>query len=41
LADGSTVELDAARLAAPLDDALRACSLALVLLAAGLVIARL
>jgi hypothetical protein len=41
LADGTTVELDAARLAAPLDDALRACALALALLAAGLVIARL
>lgn len=41
LADGSTVELDAARLAAPLDGALRACALALVLLAAGLVIGRL
>ncbi len=41
LADGSTVELDAAGLAAPLDGALRACALALVLLAAGLVIGRL
>jgi hypothetical protein len=41
LADGSTVELDAATVAAPLDAALRACALALVLLAAGLVIARL
>ena len=41
LADGTVVDLDAARLAAPLDGALRACSLALVLLAAGLVIARL
>jgi hypothetical protein len=41
LADGTTIELDAARLAAPLDDALRACALALPLLAAGLVIARL
>ncbi|HMJ32559.1 MAG TPA: hypothetical protein VK501_01480 [Baekduia sp.] len=41
LADGTTVELDAARLAAPLDGALRALALALVLLAAGLVIARL
>jgi ABC-type branched-subunit amino acid transport system permease subunit len=40
LTDGSTIELDAARLAAPLDDALRACALALTLLAAGLVIAR-
>jgi hypothetical protein len=41
LADGTTIELDAARLAAPLDGALRACALALVLLAAGLVVARL
>jgi Mn2+/Fe2+ NRAMP family transporter len=41
LADGSVVQLDAARLAAPLDGALGACALALVLLAAGLVIARL
>jgi hypothetical protein len=41
LADGTTIELDAARLAAPLDGALRACALALVLLASGLVIARL
>jgi hypothetical protein len=41
LADGTTVELDAARLAAPMEDALRASALALVLLAAGLVIARL
>jgi hypothetical protein len=41
LADGTTIELDAARLAAPLDDALRACALAVALLAAGLVIARL
>jgi hypothetical protein len=41
LADGTTIELDAARLAAPFDDALRACALALPLLATGLVIARL
>jgi hypothetical protein len=41
LADGRVVELDAARLAAPLDGALGACALALVLLAVGLVIARL
>jgi hypothetical protein len=41
LADGTTIELDAARLAAPLDGALKACALALVLLASGLVIARL
>jgi hypothetical protein len=41
LADGTVVELDAATLAAPLDGALQACAVALVLLAAGLVIARL
>jgi hypothetical protein len=41
LTDGTVIELDAARLAAPLDGALRACALALVLLAAGLVISRL
>jgi hypothetical protein len=41
LADGNTIELDAARLAAPFDDALRACAVALPLLAAGLVIAKL
>ena len=41
LADGTSVELDAARLAAPMEAALRACALALVLLATGLVIARL
>ena len=41
LSDGSVVELDVARLAAPLDGALGACAFALVLLAAGLVIARL
>jgi hypothetical protein len=41
LADGTALELDAARLAAPLDGALQACALALVLLATGLVIARL
>ena len=41
LADGTSIELDAARLAAPFDDALRATALALALLAAGLVIARL
>jgi hypothetical protein len=41
LDDGTTVELDAVRLAAPLDGALRACALALPLLAAGVVIARL
>ena len=41
LADGTTIELDAARLAAPLDGALQACALALVLLASGLVVARL
>ena len=41
LTDGTTVELDAVRLAAPLEGALRACALALVLLATGLVAARL
>ena len=41
LTDGTVVELDAATLVEPLDGALRACSLALVLLAAGLVITRL
>jgi hypothetical protein len=41
LTDGTVIDLDAARLAAPLDGALRACALALVLLAVGLVIARL
>jgi len=40
LADGTVVELTAARLAAPLDGALRALSLAIVLLAAGLVVLR-
>ena len=41
MADGTTVELDAAALAAPMEGALRACALALVLLATGMVIARL
>ena len=41
LTDGTIIELDAAGLAAPFDDALRTCALALTLLAAGLVIARL
>jgi hypothetical protein len=41
LADGRVVDLDAARLAAPLDGALRASALALVVLATGLVLARL
>ena len=40
LQDGSVVELSAARLAAPLDTALRAMALALVLLAAGMVVVR-
>jgi hypothetical protein len=40
LADGTTRELTAARLAAPLDAALGALALALVLLAAGLVVLR-
>ena len=41
LADGHVVELDAVRLAAPMEGALRACAAGLVLLAAGLVLARL
>jgi hypothetical protein len=41
LADGTTIELDAARLASPLDDALRVFALGLTLLATGLVIASL
>jgi hypothetical protein len=41
LADGSTFELSPARLAEPLDAALRALALALVLLAAGVVAVRL
>jgi hypothetical protein len=40
LADGTRVELTAARLAAPLDGALRALWFAMVLLAAGLVVFR-
>jgi hypothetical protein len=41
LSDGTTVELNRTRLAAPLDGALRALSVALVALAAALVIERL
>lgn len=41
LSGGEVVELDAARLAAPLDAALGACALGMVLLAAGMVAARL
>jgi hypothetical protein len=41
LADGTTYELTPERLAAPLDGALRALSLALPALAAGLVAVRL
>jgi hypothetical protein len=41
LSDGSTVELDAARIAAPLEGALRACATGMVLLALGLVLTRL
>jgi hypothetical protein len=41
LADGEVVELNAERLAAPLDGALRAVSLGVVALAAGLVVLRL
>jgi hypothetical protein len=40
LADGSAVELDAARIAAPLEGALSALWLAMVLLAVGLVVSR-
>jgi hypothetical protein len=40
LADGTAVQLSAERLAAPLDGALRALSLAMVLLAAGAVVLR-
>jgi hypothetical protein len=41
LRDGSTVALDAARIAAPLEGALRACATGVVLLAIGMVWARL
>ncbi len=41
LADGSVVQLDAARLAAPMERALKACAVGMVLLATGLVVARL
>jgi hypothetical protein len=41
LADGRTVELDSTRLAAPLDDALAALSVAVVLLAAAALAVRL
>ena len=41
LADGSIVALDAARLAAPMERALQSCAVGMVLLAAGLVVARL
>jgi ABC-type branched-subunit amino acid transport system permease subunit len=41
LTDGRVISLDAARLAGPLDGALGACALAVVLLAVGLVVARL
>ncbi|HEY1777458.1 MAG TPA: hypothetical protein VGG41_14970 [Solirubrobacteraceae bacterium] len=40
LTDGSTVSLDAAMLAAPMERALQACALAMVLLATGLVLTR-
>lgn len=40
LIDGRTIQLDVARLIAPLDGALSACALAMVLLAGGLVGAR-
>jgi hypothetical protein len=41
LTDGATVRLDAAHLAAPMEGALMACAAGLVLLATGLVLARL
>lgn len=41
LRSGQSVELDAARIAAPMEGALMACSLGMVLLAVGLVTARL
>ncbi len=41
LANGSTVPLDAALIAAPMERALQACSVGMVLLATGLVVARL
>ncbi|MFZ1155579.1 MAG: hypothetical protein WAN93_11815 [Solirubrobacteraceae bacterium] len=41
LTNGRIVELDAARMAAPMEGALMACALGMVLLAAGLVAARL
>jgi hypothetical protein len=41
LTNGATVPLDAARLAAPLERALQACAVGMVLLATGLVLARL
>jgi hypothetical protein len=41
LADGRTIALDAGRIAAPMEGALRACSVGMVLLAVGLVAARL
>lgn len=41
LADGTTVTLDAAGIAAPMEAALKACALGMVLLAAGLVASRL
>jgi hypothetical protein len=41
LSDGSTIALDAARIAAPLEGALRACATGVVLLAIAMVLARL
>jgi hypothetical protein len=41
LTDGRVVELDAARIAAPMEGALMACAVGMVLLAVGLVVARL
>jgi hypothetical protein len=41
LSNGHTMELDAARIAAPMEGALMACAVGIVLLAVGLVVARL
>lgn len=41
LGDGHTIQLDAARIAAPMEGALMACATGLVLLAVGLVLAKL
>jgi hypothetical protein len=41
MTSGRSVELDAARIAAPMESALMACAAGMVLLASGLVVARL